>query len=255
MTSKPCLNPALKKFWRTRSPLRVLYGGRSSSKSWDCAGFAIFLAQNYKIKVVCARQFQNKIDESVYSLLKIQIERFGLSDFFDIQKNKIICNKTGSEFLFYGIARNIDEIKGLEGVDILWLEEVQAITKAQWEIIEPTIRKEGSQIWVVFNPQYITDFSYQRFIANPPKNSLVKKINYTDNPFLSKTMLDKIEAAKEEDYKDYEHVYLGYAKQDNDESIIKMSWIDAAIDAHLKLNFTAVGDKKLGYDVADRSAK
>lgn len=248
---EPSLNPKLKDFWLTPASLKVLYGGRSSSKSWDCAGFAIYLAQQCKIKVVCARQFQNKIDESVYSLLKIQIERFNLSHLFDIQKNKITCIETGSEFLFYGIARNIDEIKGLEGVDILWLEEVQAITKAQWEIIEPTIRKEGAQIWVVFNPQYITDFSYQRFIAKPPKGALVRKINYPDNPFLSKMMLEKIEAAKEEDYKDYEHIYLGFPRQDNDDSIIKMSWIEAAVDAHLKLGFEPSGIKRIGYDVAD----
>lgn len=157
-TKKPTLNPVLKPFWRAQARIRVLHGGRSSSKSWDAAGFAIFLAQRYKVKFLCTRQFQNKIEESVYSLLKIQIERFGLRDEFDILRNKIIHKTTGSEFLFYGLWRHIDEIKSLEGVDVCWIEEAHNLTKDQWDILEPTIRKEGSQFWIIFNPKLTNDF-------------------------------------------------------------------------------------------------
>jgi phage terminase large subunit len=248
---KPSLNPALKDFWMTPARNRVLHGGRASSKSWDAAGFATFLASNYRLRILCARQFQNKIEESVYTLLKLQIERFGLRDQFRVLDNKIIHRETGTEFLFYGLWRSIDEIKSLEGIDILWIEEAHNLTEAQWEVLEPTIRKAGSQIWVIFNPKLATDFAYKRFVVNPPPNTVVRRINYDENPFLSSTMLQIIEAAKAEDYDDYEHIYLGMPREDDEGSIIKRSWIMASVDAHKALELAPAGRKRLGFDVAD----
>ncbi|WP_217468825.1 phage terminase large subunit, partial [Staphylococcus aureus] len=80
-------------------------------------------------------------------------------------KNSIKHKSTGSEFLFYGIARNLSEIKSTEGIDILWLEEAHYLTQEQWEVIEPTIRKENSEIWIIFNPNEVTDFVYQNFVV------------------------------------------------------------------------------------------
>jgi phage terminase large subunit len=250
-TKRATLNPALRKFWTTPARNRVLHGGRASSKSWDAAGFAVFLTNTYKIRFLCARQFQNKIAESVYSLLKIQIERFGLLHRFDIQRDKIINRVTGSEFLFYGLWRSIDEIKSLEGIDVCWIEEAHNLTEEQWEVLNPTLRKAGSQFWIIFNPRLSTDFVYRRFVANPPAKTVVRQINYTENPFLSSTMLDIIEAAKEEDQEDYEHIYLGVPRDDDEGSIIKRSWIMAAIDAHKVLGFEPSGAKRIGFDVAD----
>lgn len=254
----PSLNPALQPFWLTThddagEPIRnrVLYGGRSSSKSWDAAGFAIFLAQSCRVRILCARQFQNKIEESVYSLLKIQIERFGLQSQFHVTDNKIVHKRTGSEFIFYGLWRHIDEIKSLEGIDILWIEEAHNLTEAQWTILEPTIRKEGSQIWVIFNPKLVSDFTYKRFVVNPPPGTIKRKINYTENPFLSSTMRRIIDAARAEDHDTYAHIYLGEPSEDDDASIIKRSWIMAAIDAHKALGLPASGSKRTGFDVAD----
>lgn len=251
MQSLPTLNPALRDFWRTPARNRVLYGGRDSSKSWDAAGFAVFLAQHCKIRVCCARQFQNKIAESVYTLLKIQIERFGLTADFKITDNSIIHRRTGSEFLFYGLWRHIDEIKSLEGIDILWIEEAHNLTEAQWKILEPTIRKEGSQVWVIFNPKLASDFTYKRFVLNPPPDTVKRLINYTENPFLSQTSRRVIEALKAEDAEEYQHVYLGVPMNDDESVIIKRSWIEAAIDAHVALGFDASGSKRIGFDVAD----
>jgi phage terminase large subunit len=251
MDAQPTLNPCLQAFWLTPARNRVLYGGRDSSKSWDAAGFVVFLAQQCKIRVCCARQFQNKIAESVYTLLKIQIERFGLAADFKITDNSIVHRHTGSEFLFYGLWRHIDEIKSLEGIDILWIEEAHNLTQAQWEILEPTIRKEGSQVWVIFNPKLSNDFTYRRFVVNPPPNTVKRLINYTENPFLSTTSRKIIEAAKLDDFDDYQHVYEGVPRTDDDNVIIKRSWIEAAIDAHVALGFEPVGSKRLGFDVAD----
>ena len=244
------LNPALREFWETPCRIRVLYGGRASSKSWDAAGVALFSAQAAPIKVMCVRQFQNRIDDSVYTLLKNRINDFGFNS-FDVKRNTIDCVHTKSSFVFYGLWRHIEEIKSTEGIDILWIEEAHNLTKEQWEILEPTIRKEGSQVWIIFNPKLVTDFVYKRFVLNPPPNTVVRKINYDENPFLSQTMLDIIQAKRDEDEDDFNLIYLGEPVEDDDKVIIKRSWIKAAIDAHIELGFEPSGKHKIGFDVAD----
>lgn len=254
----PTLNPALRSFWEARyndkgEPIRIrlLYGGRASSKSWDAAGFAIFLAQAFKVKFLCVRQFQNKIEESVYSLLVATIDRFGLRDQFRILDSKIIHRRTGSEFIFYGLWRHINEIKSLEGVDICWIEEGHGLTPQQWVVLEPTVRKEGSQFWIIFNPLLSSDFVWKRFVLNPPPGTIKRLINYTENPFLSDTMRRVIDAAKAEDEDDYTHVYLGVPKDDDEGAVIKRSWAMAAIDAHKALEIEPSGRNQVGFDVAD----
>lgn len=252
--AKPTLNPALKSFWLTPARNRVLYGGRSSSKSWDAAGFAIFLATQCKIRVLCARQFQNKIAESVYTLLKIQIERFGLQADFIITENSIKHRKTGAEFMFYGLWRHIDEIKSLESIDICWIEEAHNLSQEQWDILEPTLRKDGSQFWIIFNPRLVTDFVYRRFVTRTPPDTIKRQINYDENPFLSETILKVIAAKRAEDEDEFRHIYLGQPLEDDDAVIIKRSWILAAVDAHKKLKIEPTGQRRIGFDVADSGA-
>lgn len=245
------LNPALKPFWTTRARNKILYGGRGSSKSWDAAGMAVFLAQRYKLRFLCVRQIQNKIEESVYALLKIQIERFGLTGEFRILDNKIIHKRTGSEFMFYGLWRHISEIKSIESIDILWSEESHALTEAQWEVLEPTIRKQGSECWLLFNPSLVSDFVWRHFVVDPPANTLVRHINFEENPFLAKTALDVIDNHKKKHPETFDHIYLGIPRTDDDESVIKTSWILAAIDAHKTIGFSDAGRSRMGFDVAD----
>lgn len=255
--NQPTLNPALRDFWLASARNKVLYGGRASSKSWDAAGFAIFLANHCRLRILCARQFQNKIEESVYSLLKIQINRFGLQHRFKILSNKIVNLHTGSEFLFYGLWSHIDEVKSLESIDICWLEEAHNITQTQWDILEPTVRNAHSQFWIIFNPRLASDFVYKRFVLNPPANTIVRKINYTENPFLSHTMQALIAATKRDDPEQYDHVYLGMPRDDDDDVIIRRGWIQAAIDAHAQLSLPVEGSNalnRLGFDVADSGA-
>lgn len=248
---KPTLNRNLRDFWSKSARYRVLYGGRISGKSWDAAGMAIALAQAMPLKFLCTRQFQARISDSVYTLLKYQIERFGVGHKFKILENKIICTTTGSEFVFYGLWRNIEEIKSLEGIDIAWHEEAALMTKAQYDIIEPTLRKEGSQHWFIFNPNLATDFIYQKFVVNPPPDTIVRLINYTENPFVSQTSLKVINALKESDYEEYEHIYLGVPRDSDDDAFIKRSHIMAAIDLHLKNNIEPMGKELMGFDIAD----
>ena len=200
-------------------------------------------------RFLCVRRFQNKIKDSVYSLIKSQIGNFDIGGYNVMATN--IEHLNGTDFTFYGIERNTDEIKSFEGADILWIEEAHNLTKEQWEILEPTIRKEGSEIWISFNPKLVTDFIYKRFILNPPPNTITRLINYPDNPFISKTMLDVIQAVKDEDEDEHAHVYLGVPKSDDELSIIKRSWIEAAIDAHINLDIDMTGAQTVGFDVAD----
>lgn len=249
--SKPSMNPVLRSFWTANARNYVLYGGRASSKSWDAAAFVVFAAINFKMRIVCARQFQNKISESVYTLIKTQAERFGVAHLFKFEKASITVPHTGSEFLFFGIARNLDEIKSLEDVDVLWLEEAQNLVEEQWRTLEPTIRKEGSKVFIVFNPQFATDFVYRHFVVNPPPDTITRLINFDENPFLSKTMRAIIEAHKERDPEDFKHTYLGIPRADEDRVLIKRAWLEACIDAHIKLGFSPAGERVLGFDVAD----
>lgn len=260
---QPLLNPALRDFWSAkrnekgeRIRQRVLYGGRSSSKTWDAAGFAIWLAQNYTLKFLCVRQFQNRIDDSVYTILKNTIDRYArlgkttLGE-WQILENKIRHRRTGSEFVFYGLARNIREIKGLEGIDICWIEEAEALTEDQWKILNPTLRNELSQFWIIFNPHLSTDFVWRRMVVNPLPGTLVREINYIENPFLSDTMRDVIAADFADDPEEAEHIYLGVPKDDDDDAVIKRSWVMAAVDAHMKLGIDPTGSNRMGFDVAD----
>ena len=245
------LNPALKTFWRTKADTRVLKGGRASSKTWDTAGVAVFLSSQYKLKFLCMRQFQNKIQESVYSILVLQIERFGMQDEFEILKTSIVHKVTGSSFHFYGIHRNITEIKGFEGADIGWIEEAEGLTKEQWSVIEPTLRKEGAQAWIIYNPKFVSDYVETNFKHDPENGVIVRHINYNENQFLSDTMRRKIQRMKDADLEEYGHIYLGIPLTDDDRVIIKLSWIEAAIDAHIKLGIDPTGKSRIGYDVAD----
>ena len=173
----PTMNPNLKDFWNTQSRYKVLYGGRDSSKSTDTAIHSIRLANKLGLRFLCARMFQNRIEDSVYTLLKREIDRFGFTSNYTILSNRIKHNITNAEFMFYGLARNVEEIKSIVEIDVLWIEEAQSLTEEMWKVLYPTLRKEHSEIWIVFNPKLITDFVYTRFVLNPPSDCLVRFIN------------------------------------------------------------------------------
>lgn len=164
---------------------KVLHGGRGSGKSWAISRLLVFQAYCQPLRVLCARETQKSIGESVHELLRTQIAALGLEDQFEIQETRIIgCN--GSEFAFAGLRQqNVANIKSFEGFDRVWVEEAQVVTKKSWDILTPTVRKPGSEIWVSFNPELDTDETYQRFVASPPAGAVVINMNYTDNPWFT----------------------------------------------------------------------
>jgi len=177
-----------------------MYGGRGGAKTWNIARTLILKSLQEKLLILCTRELQKSIKQSVHRVIKGQIEMMGLSDKFDITDTSI-KSKNGSEFIFLGTKYNPEEIKSTEGIDICWIEEAHNLTELSWDVIDPTIRKEGSEIWVSFNPRFKFDHIYQLFVVNePPPNSWVKKVGYDDNPFFKKTaMVQQMETMKNRD--------------------------------------------------------
>jgi phage terminase large subunit len=167
---------------------KILYGGRGSGKSWSVARKLLIRACQTKIRVLCARETQKSIDESVYYLLKAQIDLMGLTEWFEVSATKI-TSRVGSEFVFAGIRQQgVANLKSFEDVDICWVEEAQVVTKRSWDVLIPTIRKPGSEIWITFNPELDSDETYTRFVLDPPPQSIVQRMNYSDNPWFSPEM-------------------------------------------------------------------
>jgi len=163
--------------------MKVVYGGRGSGKSWSVARLLVAMAAAKPMRVLCARETQKSIQESVHKLLKDQIDSLGLQSIFTVQETRII-GSNGSEFSFAGIRQQgIANLKSFEGVDVCWVEEAQVVSKRSWDVLIPTIRKPGSEIWMTFNPELDTDETYTRFVLNPPDESLVIRCNWSENPW------------------------------------------------------------------------
>ena len=251
----PLLNPNLRGFYEAKGVRNyVLYGGRASSKTYHTAAFCVYLATQYRVKFLCVRQFQNRISDSVKSVIEECIYKLGLESQFHITERDISYPDTGSTFTFLGIQRNLKEIKGIANIDVLWIEEAEDLGPEQWKVLEPTIRAEGSRVFIVFNPRYASDFVYKRFVSKPPADTLVRKINYDENPYLSSTMRKLIDRHKEDDHEEYLHIYQGIPMDDDDAVVIKRSWVISAINAHdvvVPESGSWNGGVTVGYDVAD----
>lgn len=191
---------------------RCLHGGRNGAKDWSFAGVAIEIAVRQRKRFLCTREIQNTIQDSIKTLLDDTIHRLGYAQYFYITKNEIECRKTGSTFIFKGMKDlNVDNIKSLEGIDYVILGEAQNTTKKSWNVLDPTIRKPGSEIWIQFNDQFDDDFIYDFCVLNPPENMICDKVNYTDVPtqWLSKEIVEQAERMKREDPDLYKNIWEG----------------------------------------------
>ena len=161
---------------------RVMKGGRGSSKSWEIARRLLIKAATENKLILCTRELQKSIKDSVHRLLVSQIEMLGLDSYFEWNKTQLI-SKAGSEFLFYGMRYNPDEIKSTEGVDICWMEEAQATSADSLEMLIPTIRKPGSEIWCSYNPKDADDPVHKMFAIEGRDNAIVRHVNWDENPW------------------------------------------------------------------------
>lgn len=187
---------------------KITYGGRGGAKSWGYARALVSMAASKPLRILCARETQKSIADSVHQLLEDQIHNVGLRAHYDIGKAEI-KGHLGSEIIFAGLKHNVSNIKSLEGVDIVWVEEAQNVSKESWETLIPTIRKEGSEIWASFNPILETDDTYQRFVVNPPPMAVVRKVTWRDNPWFPDVLRIEMEHMRDTDPEGYAHVWEG----------------------------------------------
>jgi len=191
----------------------VLWGGRGAGRSWGVARALLLIGRTRPIRVLCARELQKSISDSVHKLLSDQIEAMGLGAFYEIQKAGIY-GQNGTSFSFEGIKNNINKIKSYEGIDFCWVEEAVNVSERSWGVLIPTIRKPGSTIIITFNPELETDYTYRRFVLNPdPEVTSVVKMNWRDNPWFPETLKIDLENDKKRDYDLYLNVWEGHCLQ------------------------------------------
>ena len=190
---------------------KVVYGGRGGAKSWAIADQLLTDGLNRPLRILCTRELQKSIKDSVHKLLSDRINHHGYGDHYEVQNNQII-GKNGTLFIFAGVRHNVTEIKSMEGIDICWVEEAEKVSEASWKILIPTVRKDNSEIWISFNPNLITDSTYQRFVLHPPPDAWVKKVSWRDNPWFPDVLMKELEYLKGRDYDEYLHVWEGELK-------------------------------------------
>lgn len=205
--------PAKLKFLFSPARYKVARGGRGSGKSWGFARALLIRGANQTTRVLCTREVQKSIQQSVHQLLEDQVAELGLSSFYEVLTHEI-RGRNGTAFHFAGLSdQTADTLKSFEGCDIVWCEEAHSITERSWNILTPTIRKADSEIWVSFNPELESDETYRRFITNPPPDCVSVEMNYIDNPYFPE-VLDKERRHAEITMKPevYAHIWEGKCK-------------------------------------------
>ncbi|MBX2849175.1 MAG: PBSX family phage terminase large subunit [Acidiferrobacterales bacterium] len=254
MAEKIEVFPAFQEFLQP-ARFKIAYGGRGSAKTRTFVTLLVTNCLYHGWRIVCFREIMKSIDDSVYAEIVEEINRRGLQEYFEVLQKEIRCPVSGGAFKFDGLHRNQQKIKGYANFDCAFVEEAANVTGDSWKMLIPTLRKDGSEIWVCFNPETPLDATYQMFVSkrhypdymDGKRYCISKKINYTENPRFPDELRVDMEIMKERDYTLYQHVYLGMPVAHGDLCIIKMEWIETAIGFDLE----ASGKRVIGYDVAD----
>lgn len=226
----------------------IYHGGRNSGKSTSVALALLLRGRNKKLRILCTREIQNTIADSVHKLLRDLIDKYEFTD-YEVLKDRITNSVTGTEFIFKGLHNNTTEIKSTEGVDICWVEEAHSITKDSINLLVPTIRKSGSQIVFTFNRMTELDPVFVHFCINNPPNTYVKHVNYDvleRAGLLVNEIKEEIEYDKQNDPELYAHKWLGEPMSQTEKSIIARAKILEAMNRHVEDD----GAVEYGVDVA-----
>jgi len=215
-----------------KSRYRIYYGGRGGAKSWCFARALLAKGAKKPLRILCAREFQTSIRDSVHKLLSDQIYELKLEAFYEITQNTI-RGTNGTEFLFVGIKNNTNNVKSIEGIDICWVEEAQSVSANSWNVLIPTIRKQDSEIWVSFNPELPTDDTWKRFVENPPDSAIVVKVNWDDNPWFPETLNLERLALKQRDMSSYNNVWEGMTRNTVDGAIFAKEMEQAELEGRI----------------------
>ena len=197
----PLLEP-----WR----YKAIWGGRGTAKSHSVATALLIKGRGERLRILCAREVQLSIKDSVKQLLEDKIEAHGLSEFYSITQNEI-RGANGTLFIFAGLGKmTADQLKSMEGIDIVWVEESQTISEASLEILIPTIRKTGSELWFTWNPRHSSD-PIDKLFRGPvvPEDSLIIRMNPEDNPFFPQELAKEMDFDRKYKPGRYAHIWLG----------------------------------------------
>jgi len=239
----------------------VLVGGRDSAKSTSVAQHVLTQIKMHGIDVLCGREFQLSIEDSVHKLVLSLIDRLNISGVTSTDKKVDFDN--GGRIRYKGFARNSSGVRSAEGYKLSWIEEAQYLSDESIKDLLPTIREEGSQLIFTANLMASTDPFSRRFIMPfwkvlqrdgiyEDEMSLIIMMNYRDNPWSSSGMRLQRKSDKENlSAAEYDHIWEGAFNDSVDDSIIKVEWFDAAVDAHIKLGFEPKGQKVVAHDPSD----
>ena len=191
------------------SRYKVYKGGRASAKSHSVASALLVKGREQRMRFLCLRETQKSLSASVLQLLDDKITDGGMKDFYKVMRDRIE-GVNGTIFRFAGLRTNPAAIRSMEGVNIAWVEEADTVSQASLDFLVHTIRNPGSEIWFTFNPRYLSDPVYKMFFGGvAPPGSIIRHVNYDDNPFLSDTIAQEIEWLKVRNYEKYRHIYGG----------------------------------------------
>lgn len=202
---------------------KVVYGGRGAARSWSFARILLIMGCQRPIRVLCARELQRSIKDSVHKLLSDQIELLQLPGYRVLQHE--ISHVNGTTFIFEGLKNNTTKIKSLEGLDYVWVEEAERISNDSWSILIPTVRKPGSEIWITFNPDQEDDPTYQRFVLNPPPDAWVSHVGWEDNPWFPEVLRLEKDYDYSIDPEAAEWVWGGQCRKQTEAAILRGKWV------------------------------
>lgn len=205
---------------------KVMYGGRGGAKSWGIARALLLLGAQAPERILCAREVQKSMRDSVHQLLRDQIKDLGLEAFYTVLADEV-RGANGTTFTFAGLRHNVDSIKSKESLTKVWVEEAQTVSAHSWATLIPTLRKEGSEVWLSFNPGLESDETYQRFVVTPPPGAKVVKIGWSDNPWFPDVLKAEMEHLKETDYDAYLNVWEGHPRVTLDGAVFANELRDA----------------------------
>ena len=237
------------------SPHSLYLAGKEmipTHNSWGVSGMLILMGTQRPLRIACVREVQSSITESSKQALDSWINRLGLGNFYRVQKFAINASN-GTYIFFQGLSGATEEsIKSWENIDIVWFEEAQRMSVRSREILYPTIRKPGSELWFTFNPRYRSDPVYQDFVLGGIKDAFVQHVNYNMNPWFPDELEQERLRCLEMEPGRYSHIWLGDLDDAGEERhVLPFGMLEKCVGAHEKVGYKPSGRIQAGLDVAD----
>ena len=231
-TAQIKLPPKLVPVFTGPARYRGARGGRGSGKSFSFAKMMAVHGYASKKKLLCCREIQASIKDSVHSEIEAAINSEPwLRAHYEVGES-YIRGRNGTKFIFKGLRHNYQEIKSLSGVNIAWVEEAEAVSDVSWRTLIPTIRENDSEIWLTWNPEASDSSTNKRFVVTPPDNSKIVELNYNDNPWFPNVLEQERLADLKRDPDLYSHIWEGECITRSDAQILKGKWIVEEFEPH-----------------------